>query len=416
MTSCSQNTNGACPTAGDALEVLLWFGTSMLRAGSTAFRTREWMEVVALKLGFEAISVGLTIESITASVRRDGEWSTLVREIGPLGVNAWRIGELEHLAKTLGPAPAPQYIASRLAEIDTAAPRYSNLETAAAVGVACGGFAFLNGGAVLEVIAAAAGGGLGQWLRLRLIRLRLNQYGVAALSAVAASASYVAIAALAAHLGLGIADQPGGFISSVLFLIPGFPLVAALMDLLQFQTAAAVTRLAYGTMILLAAAFGLSIVIAFAGLNLTPQPPHELAYPVKLLLRAAASFGGACGFALLYNSSARTLLAVGFIAMGANELRLALYDVGMKLAPATFFGAIAVGLAASLFDRRPHVPRIAITVPGVIVMVPGVYAFQMIVLFNRGQMLDALQASASCGFVMGAMAMGLAAARFISQR
>ena len=28
-------------------------------------------------------------------------------------------------------------------------------------------------------------------------------------------------------------------------------------------------------------------------------------------------------------------------------------------------------------------------------MVPGVYAFQMIVLFNRGQMLDALQASAS---------------------
>jgi uncharacterized membrane protein YjjB (DUF3815 family) len=93
------------------------------------------------------------------------------------------------------------------------------------------------------------------------------------------------------------------------------------MDLLQFHTAAAVTRLAYGTMILLAAAFGLSIVIAFAGLNLTPLPPHEPAYPVKLLLRAAASSGGACGFALLYNSSLRTLLAVGFIAMGANELR-----------------------------------------------------------------------------------------------
>ena len=72
--------------------------------------------------------------------------------------------------------------------------------------------------------------------------------------------------------------------------------------------------------ILLAAAFGLSIVIAFARLNLTPQPPAELAYPVKLLLRAAASFGAACGFALLYNSSARTLLTVGFIAMGANGL------------------------------------------------------------------------------------------------
>ena len=44
-------------------------------------------------------------------------------------------------------------------------------------------------------------------------------------------------------------------------------------------------------------------------------------------------------------------------------------------------------------------------------MVPGVYAFQMIVLFNRGQML------ARCATGVGfAMAMGLAAARFISQR
>jgi len=40
-------------------------------------------------------------------------------------------------------------------------------------------------------------------------------------------------------------------------------------------------------------------------------------------------------------------------------------------------------------------------------MVPGVYAFEMIVLFNRGQMLEAVQASASCGFVIGALAMGL---------
>jgi uncharacterized membrane protein YjjB (DUF3815 family) len=53
----------------------------------------------------------------------------------------------------------------------------------------------------------------------------------------------------------------------------------------------------------------------------------------------------------------------------------------------------------------------AMTVPSIVIMVPGVYAFETIVLFNRGQMLDALQAAASCGFVIGALAMGLAAAR-----
>jgi uncharacterized membrane protein YjjB (DUF3815 family) len=49
-------------------------------------------------------------------------------------------------------------------------------------------------------------------------------------------------------------------------------------------------------------------------------------------------------------------------------------------------------------------------------MIPGIYAFEMIVWFNRGQMLDALQASASCFFVIGALAMGLAASRFFNPR
>jgi uncharacterized membrane protein YjjP (DUF1212 family) len=62
-------------------------------------------------------------------------------------------------------------------------------------------------------------------------------------------------AALAHHAGLQFAHYPAGFIASVLFLIPGFPLVAALFDLLQLQTVAAVSRFAYGLMMLLAVGF-----------------------------------------------------------------------------------------------------------------------------------------------------------------
>jgi len=171
--------------------------------------------------------------------------------------------------------------------------------------------------------------------------------------------------------------------------------------------------MAYGVMIFLAATFGLSIVIAVVNVDMGPQPRLELAYSLTLLLRAVASFVGGCGFAMLFNNSARAVLAVGFLALGANELRLALQDAGMMQAPATFFGALAVGLAASLIDHRLKLPRIALTVPGIIIMIPGVYAFEMIVLFNHGQMLDALQAAALCGFASGAMAMGLAAARVI---
>jgi uncharacterized membrane protein YjjP (DUF1212 family) len=406
----------ASAALSEAVDVLLFFGASMLRAGNTATRTREWIEVIARKMGFDAVSVGLSLDSITASARRDGEWTTTMREIGPPGINAGRIAELEQLAKTAAPRLAPREIAARLSEIESTAPRYSSVLIAAAVGAASGGFAFLNGAAVPELIAATIGGGVGQCLRSWLSRRQVNHYSAAALSAVAASGMYVLAAmVLARAAGFGFAHYPAGFIASVLFLIPGFPLIAALFDLLQYQTVAAVSRLAYGVMILLAVTLGLSIVIAVAGIDLTRQPPFDLAYPLKLLLRGVASFVAGCAFAMLFNSSPRMILAAGLLAVGANGLRLVLNDMGMMLAPSAFFAALAIGLVAMVVDRRFNVPRMAMMVAPTVIMMPGLYAFEMIVLFNRGRVLDALSASAACGFVIVAMAMGLAAARFLSR-
>jgi uncharacterized membrane protein YjjP (DUF1212 family) len=406
------NAISVAPT--EAVNVLLWFGASMLGAGNTATRTREWIDVIARKLGFDAVSVALSLDGIAIGVRSADQWITAMRELKPPAINVWRIAELEQLAKKAGSPLAPREIAIKLSEIEATKPRYPSAQLAVAVGAASGGFAFLNGAAVPELMAAAIGGCIGQWLRSWLSRCEVNHYGVAALSAVAASGVYVLAAALASHVGFGFAHYPAGFIASVLFLVPGFPLIAALLDLMQHQTIAAVSRLAYGVMILLAVAFGLSIVIAAADINLSRQPPFELTYPFKLLLRAVASFAAGCAFAMLFNSSARTALAAGLLALGANSLRLLLTDTGMMLAPAAFFAALAIGLVAMALDRGFDVPRMATTVAPIVIMVPGIYAFEMIVLFNRGQMLDALQASASCGFVLGALAMGLATARFFS--
>ena len=98
-------TNDDAPTVAlsEATEVLLWFGALMMRAGNTASRTREWIEVVTRKMGFEDVSVSFSLDSIAASVRCGGKRVTTMREIGPPGINAWRIAELEQLARTVGP-------------------------------------------------------------------------------------------------------------------------------------------------------------------------------------------------------------------------------------------------------------------------------------------------------------------------
>lgn len=402
------------PPAHAAAEVLLLFGVAMLRAGNTAYRTDEWIEVISRKLAFESVSVSQSLDSIIVTVRRSREQITVMREIGPPAVNISRIGRLEQLAKAVGPGSAPSEISAKLAKIESEPATYSAWLIVLAVGAASCGFAFINGAAAFELFAAGVAGAVGQWFRMWLSRNRYNQFGIAALTALTACGVYVLLATLMRNTGLEIANFPAGFMASVLFLVPGFPLVGGLFDLLQYKTVSGVSRLAYGMMILLAVGLGLSIVIAIAGIDPARQPPPQLAYPLTLLLRAVASFVAGCAFAMLFNSSVRTALAAGLLALCANSLRLGLTDVGMTLAPAAFIAALAIGLVAVLADRLYGVPRTAMTVAPVVIMMPGVYAFEMIVLFNRGQMVEALQASASCGFVVGALAMGLATARFFS--
>jgi uncharacterized membrane protein YjjP (DUF1212 family) len=282
-----------------------------------------------------------------------------MREIGSPGVNVWRIGELEQLARTLTAQAAPREIAAKLAKIESISPLYSRVTIAGAVGIASAAFAYLNGAAMAEMIAAAIGGGVGQLLRSYLLRLQLNQYGMAAGSAAAACGVYLLVAALAGYLGLRLDYHSTGLIASTLFLIPGFPLIAALFDLLQNQVDAALGRLANGVMILLAVALGVGVVVEIAGIDLPAQAQLEVAYPLKLLLRSVASFLAGAGFAMLFNSSPRIVLAVGLLSLAANSLRLGLSDMGMMLAPASFFAALIIGIAALTVNRLFNVPRMA---------------------------------------------------------
>jgi uncharacterized membrane protein YjjB (DUF3815 family) len=110
------------------------------------------------------------------------------------------------------------------------------------------------------------------------------------------------------------------------------------------------------------------------------------------------------------------VLAVGVLATIGNELRLGLQDAGASQAMATLAGVLLVGLLASPAQARLREPRIALTVPGIIIMVPGAAAFQSIALFSRGDALGGLQAAVTVGFVIGAMALGLALARFATER
>ena len=117
-------------------------------------------------------------------------------------MNTERIGALEALARTVPLNMNSREFAAKLATIETATPRHSIVQIATAVGAACGAFAFLNGGAWVEVAACVIGGGVGQGLKSFLDRRRFNQYAVTAVCAMVAAALYCLAAALAHARGL----------------------------------------------------------------------------------------------------------------------------------------------------------------------------------------------------------------------
>ena len=399
-----------------SLDVLMRFGAAMLRSGDTAFRVRDAMGALSKSLGIERLAVHVTIGGMAATAHAGAETVTLAREVAPLGVDASRIEALERLARSSKPGLTAAALAAEIDAIEATPSLHSLLPIALSMAVASAGFSYLNGGDLLATVAAAASGGLGQTARTLLSRKGFNQYAMTAACAVLASGIYCLIV-----LGFGVREfklaHAVGFISSVLFLVPGFPLVAALLDLVQHQTTAGIVRLVYGVLLTLAAAFGLSIVAALAGLTPAPPGPAGLGVePMTLLWRAVACFAGGLGYGILFNNPTRTILAVAVLSMVGNEIRLALHDLGFGLPQATFFGALAVGLGASLVRGSLHVPRIALTVPSIIMMTPGLYAFQTIVFLNQGKVSDAIAAGTVCGFAVGAMAMGLIAARFVTER
>ena len=396
------------------LKELLRFGGLMLSAGETAFRVRRSMSAAAGAMGFEAFSVQLASRSLIASDERNGETATIVRDVGLASINTERIGALEALAQSIPPGMTSRELASKLTAIENEPPRYSIVQTAAAVGIACGAFAFLNGSAWAEVAACMIGASLGQSLRTFLYRRRFNHYAIAALSALIASGMYC-LACVAMRGGFGTGRNSAGLISSVLFLVPGFPLVTALLDQLQDETAAALSRLASAGMLLLTAAAGLSAVIAVVGFSVESSSRPAITKPMMLILSVGASFCGGCGFAILYNGTRRHVIYVGMIAVIGNVVRLSMHGSGLRLPLSTFLGALAVGLTASLVGRWIKEARVALTVPAIIMMVPGLYIFETLVYLNRGEMLKGLASGVLVGFVVGAIAFGLAAARFISQ-
>lgn len=401
--------------------VVLQVGRLSLSAGTGAYRVKASMARVAHALGIERHEAHVTLTEITTTSHRGASFRTEVTEVRSIGVDVDRLAGLERLAGrldtagTAGTATVEQ-VSTELDRIAGKAPLYPVPLNALWAAIACAAFSFLNNGGVVEIAGVFVGAYLGQALRRTMLHRKFNQFGVTMLAATVACLGYLGFVTLLQALGVTGGRHEVGYVSAVLFLIPGFPLVTGFLDLAKLDFSAAVARLTYALMIVTSAGLAVWALSLVVGLTPDPPSPPALAAGPLIALQLVASFLGVLGFALMFNSPWRIALAAAVVGMAANVPRIHLVAASVPPQAAAAMAALVVGLLAAVVAPRLDVPRITVYVPAVTIMVPGVLVYRAVFHISNGRTVQALDYGVQAALVVAALAIGLAIARMLTDR
>jgi uncharacterized membrane protein YjjB (DUF3815 family) len=96
------------------------------------------------------------------------------------------------------------------------------------------------------------------------------------------------------------------------------------------------------------------------------------------ILEKGIWFGfAALGFAILFNVPQRVLLTIWLFGAIGGLTKLLLLKIGASIILSSFGGSILIGILTIPAAHNNHAPPLVFTIPSVIPMVPGVFAYRM---------------------------------------
>lgn len=390
-------------------------GLLMLGSGTASYRVKQGMSTVGRALGIESHASVVTLSEITTTSRAGQLFRTEVAELKHLGVNADRIARLDRFRRSIPSHMSPGDVHAALDAIESKGALYPVWANASFAGAACAAFAVLNRARLLEVIVVFVAAFLGQWVRRALAARHFNVFGTIMAAATTATGVYIGVLGLLSVIGPGLETHASGYISSVLFLLPGFALITGALDLAKSDYSAGIVRVVYGTWLTIAAAAVVWAMSLVSPLDTSPRDPVDVGFWLDLIIKAAASFGGVLGFALMFNSPLKMALTAASIGL-VNVPRVLLIENGMAVQTATFLACFVLGLFAALGARGGRLPVITLQVPASLVQIPGVLAHEAVVSLNEARYVDATSGILQVSLVVLAILIGLVVAKFVTDK
>ena len=398
--------------------VVLRLGQMLLAAGAGSYRVKASMRTCAEAVGIEKHHAQVTFTEVVATAYANGTFRTELAEQRLLGVNADRIDRItNYLATIEGTQVLVEDVDKALDEIERVKPLYGWLANALASGLACAAFAFLNAGGWVECSVVAIAAFIGQFLRRQMLKRHMNHFGVWMVCGGVAASAYILCVYLAQkYMGIEPTHQ-AGFMSALLFLVPGFPLVTGIIDLVRHDFAGGIQRIVYVAMLVVSAGVAVWSISKVFNWSVTPVYVVSLPAYIHFPLRFFTSFVAAFGFAMLFNSPPKVCAAAALIGAVINTGRIALaVELGMPVPAAVGLAALCAGLLAAAAAAKTRYSRVTLSVPAVVIMIPGVPLYRSLTYLNNGQTMEALEQLSTVLFTIVAIGIGLAISRMLTDR
>ena len=389
-------------TANDILRIAMDVGEGLLKSGGEIRRVETTIEKICLAYGAVHVEVFSIQSLIIASVRMaDGGYSSQTRRISDVSNHMLCLEAYNGLSRKIcAERPDIEWIDREITSIK-AKRRYPLWATLLGNVFASGGFAIMFGGSLRDAIAASLIGliiGVLEHLGIFNFNKLTNTLFLSFISGL--------LTCLSVIVGIGESMDTIA-IGTIMLLVPGLLLGNAMRDLLSGDTLTGTLKTVQSCITAIMIASGYSLAIITLGRFCSDPAPHQGLLLVDTLLKLISSFFGTVGFALMFKSPMRRLLASGI----GGLITYIIYEVSLYLGLVPMIAALMSALfmhsASEVCAKLFRAPAIPFFLCFAIPLVPGGSLYYSIYNILYGNASASLHYLSMTGQILLGMVLGI---------
>lgn len=249
-------------TQNDITRQVVRVAQLLLAYGAESDLVEEISQRLGQALGLASIELSISSNSLVLTSLVHGRCITTTRRIREHGINMTIVCELQRICLLAEKGLyGPNEVRKRLARIE---PRpYPPSLVIPMIGLSCASFCHLFGGDVAACVITFFASAVGMSVRLAIAKRHFNL-----LINFAVTAFMISLIAQSGYLFSLSSTPQSAMAASVLMLVPGFPMINAISDMVKGHMNVGISRWGHATLLTVSSVIGITIAMQLGGIFL----------------------------------------------------------------------------------------------------------------------------------------------------